>query len=283
MKKGYTLLETLVSIAVMGIVILVIVSFFSEGIKDWMQTIKKPIARAQGIAREVMGGKVGDKRGGIMGEIRGLIALSNAEKGTITFVIADGQRCTDINWNGLFSNNEAIIFDEDKNFSYEQGTDTIIYGSPPSEGTPIFNLNPDEKHTDEGANKYKFDSNESIIKDANDNAQYDTGETVLLGSPPAHGTKIIPFGKTITYFLDKTNREVKRIENETQIETVGKDILVDAEKDSFGLAFRYFGSGTTGGDELTSLPLTLDDRQRVSFIEIRIVTDVDNGKRVILH
>ncbi|MDI6735626.1 MAG: type II secretion system protein [bacterium] len=279
MKKGHTLIETLVSIAVMGIVILVIVSFFSEGIKDWMKTIKKPVVKAQGIGREVMSGQVGDKRGGMTRELRSLIALCNAEKGTITFVIGNGERCTDINWNGLFSSNEAIIFDEDKNFNYEQGIDTVIYGFTPSEGTPIFNFNPDEKHTDEGANKYKFDSGESVIKDANDNNQYDSGETVLSGSSPVNGTKVIPFGKTITYFLDTANREIKRVENDTQIKTIGKDILVDAENNSFGLEFRYFGSGTTGGDELTSLPLTLTDRQSVSFIEIRVTTDVDNDKK----
>lgn len=279
MEKGHTLVETLVSIAVMGIVIMVIVSFFSEGIRDWMTTIKKPVVKAQGRAREVMSGKVGDKRGGMTGEIRGLIALCNAEKGTITFVIDSGERCTDINWNGLFSNNETIIFDEDKNFNYEQGTDTVIYGSSPPEGTPIFNFNSDEKHTDGGENNYKFDSNEGIIKDANDNNQYDTGETVLLGSSLSNGTKVIPFGNTITYFLDTANREIKRIENDTQIKTVGKDILVDAENNSFGLEFRYFGSGTTGGDELTSLPLTLTDRQAVCFIEIKIAIDIDNDKK----
>lgn len=287
MKKGHTLIETLVSVVVLGIVVLVIVSFFREGIEDWMRTIKKPLVKTQGTAREVMGGRVGDKRGGITGEIRGFIALCNAEKGTITFVVGAGERCTDKDENGLFSSNETIIFDTDNNFIYEQGTDTVIYGSSPPEGTPIFNffksyenpLGKKEKHTDGVENNYKFDSNESIIDDVNDNNQYDAGEPVLLGSSPANGTKVVPFGNTITYFLDTANREIKRIENETQIKTVGKDILIDAENNSFGLEFRYFGSGTTGGDELTSLPLTLTDRQAVCFIEIKVATDVDNDQK----
>lgn len=270
------MIETLVSLIITGIVILVIVFFFSGGIKDYMQTVRKPQVKAQEIVRETMSGRVGDKRGGMLKEMRNLMGLSFADRRNITFVLNFGERYADINSNGKFESNEAIIFDEDGNFSYEQGTDTVKTGSSPPEGTPLLNFYNLEKHSDEGENNYKFDSGETVIRDLNDNNQYDTGEEVLVGGVLANATKLVPFGNTITYELDIANKEINRLENGTHTEIVADNILVDAVNNSFGLEFRYFD---TNGAELAYLPLSLSDKQVVCFIGIRIATDVDDDQK----
>ncbi|MBI4752883.1 type II secretion system protein, partial [Candidatus Desantisbacteria bacterium] len=240
MEKGYSLLESLVSFAVLAIVILAIVFFLSEGLRSYMRTENRPLIKAQQTVRELLNGKAGDRRYGLSGEIRSLIALSKADRTISTFVKNSGERYGDINFNGLFDTNESIVFDEDKSFSYEQGTDTLILGTTPEQGFPLANFNPEVKHTDNGSNAYKFDSSEAVVYDANDNNLYDTGETVLVGATPENGAEVVPFGNTITYYLDIANREVKRVENNAQPVTVGKDIFVDLPHNIFGLRFSYF-------------------------------------------
>ncbi|MFH1096547.1 MAG: hypothetical protein V1749_03480 [Candidatus Desantisbacteria bacterium] len=272
MGKGYSLIESLVSFAVLAIILLAILLFLSEGLRSYMRTENRPLIKAQQTVRELLNGKAGDRRHGLSGEIRSLISLGKADRTIITFAKDSGERYGDINFNGLFDTNEPIIFEEDKSFSYEQGTDTLILGTTPEQSFPLSIFKPEVKHTDNGGNAYKFDSTEVVIHDTNDNNQYDTEDTILIGTAPANGTKVVPFGNTVTYYLDMANREIKRVENNAQPVTVGKDIFVDLPHNIFGLSFRYFAKG---GNELGPLPLTLAQRKEVCYIEINLATDVD--------
>lgn len=275
MKRGYTLIESLIALSILGVLILSIILFLTSGIKDYIITENRSIIKAQEIAREILNGKPGDNRYGFLGEIRSLISLSKAEQGTLTLIKSIGERYVDNDLDGFFDNSETIILDGDRNFSYEQGTDTLILGVTPEQGTPLFNFNPDEKHTDNGLTMYQFDNNEAIIRDANHNNQYDAGEIVLVGNPSI-GAMVVPFGKTITYYLDMVNRQVKRVENNTLTETVGKSIMVDDATNSFGLSFKYFNSS---GGELIPLPLTTEQIDKVSWIEICLGIDIDGDKK----
>lgn len=262
-QQGVTLIELLIAVLILGLIMISINNFLSQGVKSWQKAPQQLKAKRE--IRKTLWQDISSDHNKIGEDLQKLTGVSEADAHSISIVLANHEFYTDIDNNGLFDPaTEAIIFDSNGNRLYDSG-ETLLYSpSIPGPGTFLATFSRRTNHVDNGPTLYRYDNGETVIIDINDNGLYDDpGDTFIMGTVPANGTVVVPFGDTVRYYL--LNREIIRTINGGSPETLADNIS--------NFDFKYYQNN---GTELTAVPLNPTDLDKIFNIEIAIGLDNDN-------
>ncbi len=89
----------------------------------------------------------------------------------------------DANANNVWDSSETVVYDTNNNNAYNAASEPTISGTPPSDLTLLKTDSLVRVHDDNGNGAWT--SGEMVAYDANNDKQYETGETAINGTPPS--------------------------------------------------------------------------------------------------